>query len=254
MNKKIRAILITVLSCMILYSFIRIVLTETEYKRAEKIYEKSRQESFHLSDTEQELVSADEETEFFPEVSVDFNELKKINPEIIGWLWIPGTNINFPLLLTENNLKYLNLSYDLQQTNSGSIFMDYHSSSDFDDDNTIIYGHNMHSGGMFGELKKFADSEYLSQNNELYIFTENRVYKYCVFAAYVTENDSKSYTRNFTEVFGYNDLLEYIVSAAGGNVNDLPEDGAALVTLSTCTSMRRDERFVVHAYLEATKP
>lgn len=253
MNKKLRGVLIVFLSCVLLYSFIHIVLTQTEYEKAERIYEKSRQESFHVSDGAQELVISEEKEEYFPDVTVDFDELKKINPDIIGWLWIPGTNISFPLLLTGDNLKYLNLSYDLQYTNSGSIFMDYRSSSDFSDDNTLIYGHNMHSGGMFGELKKFANPDYLSQNRGLYIFTGSRVYKYRIFAAYITENDSKSYTRTFTEDFSYDDFLEYI-AAASESASDAPEDTAALVTLSTCTSVQRDERFVVHAYLEAKKP
>lgn len=253
MNKKIRAILIIVLSCVLLYSFTHIVKNETDYTKAEKIYDKSRQESFHLYNTAQQAIATDEK-EHFPEASVDFDELEKINSEIIGWLWIPGTNISYPLLQADDNIKYLNLSYDLQQTNSGSIFMDYRSSSNFSDDNLLIYGHNMHSGGVFGELKKFADAEYLNQNCELYIFTKCRVYKYLIFAAYVTENDSRSYTRNFTEDFGYEDFLNFTASAAGGNEKEPPEDAAALVTLSTCTSVRRDERFVVHAYLDATKP
>lgn len=239
------------LSFALIYSTTCIVLTEAEYIRAETIYDKSRSESFHILETAQEASALNEAEEFFPAVQVDFERLKKTNVEIVGWIWIPETNINFPLLLAKDNWKYLSLSYNLQQTNSGSIFMDFRSSPDFTDDNTVIYGHNMKSGGMFGELKEFSNSDYLVQHCDLYIFTEERVFKYRIFAAYKTECDSKSYTLDFSEDFGFDGFIKYVTSCASGA--DMPEERTTLVTLSTCTSARMTERFVVHAFFVAEK-
>lgn len=253
MRKALRTTLIVALLGILIYSITHIVLTETEYKRAEAIYDKSRSESFHIADTVQPASALNETEEFFPDVSVDFKTLRNTNAEVVGWIWIGETNINFPLLQGEDNRKYLNLSYDLQQTNSGSIFMDFRNSPDLSSGNTVIYGHNMKSGGMFGELKKFGEPEYLKQHCDLYIFTETCTFKYRIFAAYKTESESKSYTFDFSKDFSYNNFLEYVMSLAGGDSSAAPSEITKLVTLSTCTSGRRNERFVVHAFLVGTK-
>ena len=253
MRKALRIALIIALSGVLIYSITHIVLTETAYKMAEAIYDKSRSESFHILDTVQPVNALNEEEEFFPNVSVDFETLKSKNADVVGWIWIGETNINFPLLKGEDNRKYLNLSYDLQQTNSGSIFMDFRNSPDFSSGNSVIYGHNMNSGGMFGELDKFEEPEYLQQHCDLYIFTEASTFKYQIFAAYKTESESKSYTLNFSKDFSYTDFLEYVMSFANDDGSAAPSEITKLVTLSTCTSARRSERFVVHAFLVAFK-
>ncbi len=253
MNKTLRTALLTVLSAVLIYSATRIVLTEAEYKRADAIYDKSRIENFHISETEQQASTLNEPEEFFPDVNVDFETLKSTNPEVVGWIWIGESNISFPLLRGEDNRKYLNRSYNLQQTSSGSIFMDFRNSPDLSSDNTVIYGHNIKSGGMFGELKQFGDPEYLKAHRDLYIFTETCVFKYRIFAAYKTESDSKSYTLDFSEDFSYNDFIEYVTPFVSDSGNAAPSEVTKLVTLSTCTSAQRTERFVVHAYLVAIK-
>lgn len=253
MNKILRSVLIIVLSAALIWSLASIGLTVGDYKKADAIYEKGRSESFHLSESTPELPVSGITEEYFPEVSVDFEALTKTNPDVVGWLWIPDTDINFPLLRAADNWKYLNLSYDLQRTNSGSVFMDFRNSADFSDDNTVIYGHNMKSGGMFGKLKDFGETAYLTEHVDLYIFTETQVFKYRIFAAYKTEADSQSYTRSFLDAFGFKDFIDYIEGCASENLLAPPEETAPIITLSTCTSVQRNERFVVHAYLVASK-
>lgn len=252
MNKLLCTVLLTALTAVMIYSATSIVRTEKDYGKAEKIYEKSRAENLRVPEQAREAFATDAPEEGFPDVFVDFSSLKKTNPEVVGWLWIPDTEISYPLLRAENNSKYLNLSYDLQSTNSGGIFMDFRNSPDFTDSNTVIYGHNMKSGGMFGTLKTFAGVDYLQEHDELYIFTETELYKYRIFAAYKTEADSLSYTRSFSKELGFEDLMGYIKSSTGETLCGEPGDGSTLVTLSTCTSARKTERFVVHAYLVAS--
>ena len=245
--------LLIIFSAVLIWSLASIGLIVGDYRKVEAIYEKSRSENFHISESTPEVTVSDISEEYFPEVSVDFDSLKKSNPDVVGWLWIPDTDINFPLVRAENNWKYLNLSYNLKHTNSGSIFMDFRNSENFSDDNTVIYGHNMKSGGMFGKLKDFGDSDYLTEHPDLYIFTQTRVFKYHVFAAYKTEADSQSYTRSFTKDLDFEDYIGYAKCCAGENLSAPPEETAPLITLSTCTSVQRNGRFVVHAYLVASK-
>ncbi|MEA4896213.1 MAG: class B sortase [Oscillospiraceae bacterium] len=253
MNKILRAVLLTVLSTVLIWSLAGIGMTVSDYKKADAIYDKVRDDSFHAPDCSPETASAEIPEEYFPEASVDLEALEDTNPEVVGWLWIPDTEINFPLLRSSDNWKYLSLSYDLQQTNSGSIFMDFRNSANFSDDNTIIYGHNMKSGGMFGKLKNFADSDYLNEHPELYIFTETQILKYRIFAAYKTKADSASYTASFSEEPVFLDFIEYVKNCAGENIAGAPAEYARLITLSTCTSEQRDGRFVVHACFVASK-
>ncbi len=253
MNKTLRTVLIVVLSAVLIWCLASIGLTVSDYKKADEIYKKSRSENFHIAEDTPDLPVLNISKEYFPEVSVDFEALTKTNPDVVGWLWIPDTDINFPLLRSADNWKYLSLSYDLQRTNSGSIFMDFRNSSDFRDDNSVIYGHNMKSGGMFGKLKDFGDMEYLTEHPHLYIFTETQVFKYRIFAAYKTVADSTSYTRSFSEDLDYNRFIDYIKDCAGENITDPPEEISPLVTLSTCTSAQSNGRFVVHGFLAASK-
>ncbi len=245
--------LIIALSAVLIWSLTSIGLTVSDYKKADAIYEESRNENFHISESSPDVPVLSISEEYFPEVSVDFEALNKTNPDVIGWLWIPDTDINFPLLHSADNWKYLSLSYDLQRTNSGSIFMDFRNSNHLSDDNTVIYGHNMKSGGMFGKLKDFGDLDYLAEHTDLYVFTETQIFKYRIFAAYKTVSDSQSYTRSFLEDVDLKDFLDYIQVSAAENSLDPPKDITPFVTLSTCTTGQRNGRFVVHAYLVASK-
>ena len=261
MNKVLRIVLILLFSAVLIYSLTKIVLIELEYKKADDIYADSRTAHFHVSEDPSDsgtLGQADStkdasDEEYFPFAVADVAELQAINPEVAGWLWIPGTTINYPLVQAQDNAKYLSLSYDLQRTNSGSIFMDFRNTADFSDDNTVIYGHNMHSGGMFGSLKEFGEPSYLDTHKYLYVFTSGRILKYRVFAAYKTENTSESYTRDFSAEIDYTSYMDYVFSSAGENLLDAPDKQAPLLMLSTCTSVRRTERFVLHATLVAEK-
>lgn len=252
MNRKLRIVLIIILASVFVYCSGSIAKTEIEYKQADNIYEESRNENFHIqgnldSTQLQGSNSSTDSKEYFPDAEVDFEGLVRENPEIVGWIYIPDTNINFPLLRAKNNQKYLSLSYNLKLTNSGSIFMDFRNSSDFSSDNTVIYGHNMKNGGMFGSLKKYADIDYLKEHSYIYIFTNERIIKYRIFAAYKTENDSESYTRDFSENISFKDYLNYVIASAGNNVYEPIEEQAPLMMLSTCTSVSHTERFVVNA-------
>ena len=91
---------------------------------------------------------------------VDFNGLKAINPEVIGWIQIEGTSISYPIMKGKDNDYYLKHTFEGNYNAAGSIFIDYTNNSNFEDCNTIIYGHNMKNGSMFGLLRKhFKDRE-----------------------------------------------------------------------------------------------
>lgn len=260
MNRKVRIALIVLLSVILVFSVGQLVLIQIEYQKADKIYAESRSAHFHVSDeappseqTQEGDEAAPEPEEYFPQAYVDLEGMREINPQVIGWIWAPGTTVNFPLVQGEDNARYLSRSYDLDWSNSGSIFLDYRNDPGLTDENSIIYGHNMKNGGMFGQLKDYAEADYLEEHRLVYVFLEDRILKYRIFAAYRTESTSKAYTRDFSEELSYTDYLELLSDSAQGNVNEPPAEPSPLLLLSTCTSNRRTERFVVHAVLVAEK-
>lgn len=254
MTKLLRFSLVFFLSSVFLYSLLKIVSIRHEYRAAEVLYEESRAEYFHAAVIQEPEVSAQPEPEeYFPEVAADLEELAAVNPDIIGWLWLPDTAISYPLLQGKDNQEYLNTSYNRDRLSSGSIFADFRSPSGLSGDNTVVYGHNMKNGEMFGSLKEFARPEYLESHSYAYIFLPGRVLKYRMFAACKTESTGEHYALDFSESMTFSDFLAVIVSSVGAVFENPPEHEAPLLTLSTCITGSRSERFVVHGVLMAEK-
>jgi sortase B len=248
MNKSLRILLIVLLSALMLFSLGRIGMIQWSNWKAEKLYEELRAQSVRI---ETPPVAQEIEEDVFPEVHIDLDALQATNSEVVAWLWIPETEINYPILRGTDNQKYLTRNYQLKYDASGSIFMDFRNSAEFSDDNTILYGHNMKHGAMFGGLKKYGDAGYREDHPYIYVFTREGTMKYEIFAAYKTESTSRSYTREFFE--NAEEFLAYIALSAGGNLTQLPGEGTRLLTLSTCTSVRKTERFVIHGALVDTE-
>ena len=115
-------------------------------------------------------------------------------PDYQGWLYSENTKINYPVMQASNNDAYLYHLMDGTYNNNGSLFIDYRCAKGFGDDNTIIYGHNMHSGYMFGQLQNYKDPDYYTEHPYFYFETEYGVYRFDIFAAYTTPHDSEAYT------------------------------------------------------------
>ena len=247
MNKTLRMLLIVLLAGLMLFSLGRIAMIQWDYWKAEKLYEELRAQSVRIEERPvvQETEEVEEET--LPVVHINLEGLQAENPEVLGWLWIPETQINYPLLQGRDNQKYLTKNYRLKYDVGGSIFMDFRNGADFSDDNTVLYGHNMKNGAMFGGLKQYGDPEYRDNHPYIYVFTKEETLQYRIFAAYKTESTSRSYTRDFSEDGG--GFLTYVQASAKGNLTELPAGTDRILTLSTCTSVRKTERFVIHGAL-----
>ena len=103
---------------------------------------------------------------------INWEELEKLNKDIIGWIKIENTNINYPILKDNENLKYLKHSFNGKYNNNGSIFT--LNSNPFQENETIIYGHNMRNGMMFSQLGKYMEKEFLDKNSTFEIYTKNQ--------------------------------------------------------------------------------
>ena len=109
------------------------------------------------------------------EADVDLAELKKINPEIIAWIKIKDTNINYPVVQAKNNTKYLTRNYRGDFATAGSIFLDYRNNG-FKDDFSMIYGHRMDGQRMFGGISLFEQKDYFNEHTKGTLYTEEGIY------------------------------------------------------------------------------
>ncbi len=179
-------------------------------------------------------------------ISVDFEKLKKINPDIIGWIKIDDTYINYPILQGKTNEYYLKKdiygSYDF----SGSIFVYSNADKNFNDENTVIYGHNMKNQKMFAHLRKIYNEE-LGKNIDVEIYTEEKNNIYKVFSCYIESPNIEIIQNNFSELDKKNYIDEAIVKSKI-NFEQKIDYSKKIITLITCSNS--NNRVIVHAIEE----
>lgn len=181
-------------------------------------------------------------------ITVDFDKLKAINKDVCGWLYMEAIpEINYPIVQGSDNDYYLHRTYEKNDNFAGSIFIDCDSNADFNNCNTIIYGHNMKNGSMFGQLKKYKEKETYDKSKYIWILTPEEAYKYEVFSAYTTPIKSETYTlikgpgeeqKKFAEK-----MLALSELDTGEHTFDIKDK---IITLSTCTG-NESTRYVVQA-------
>lgn len=199
--------------------------------------------------TEEGEILIPEEPEFdFQPPEVDFEELQQMNPDVIGWLEIEALeSISYPIVQGEDNDYYLHRTFKKTDNYAGSIFVDYTNKPDFSDCNTIIYGHNMKNGSMFGKLKQLCENEKYKDSRYLWICTPAGKYRYEIFSMQYADVTSDTYTMFGAHDDAFGDYLNKMAkkSKVDMKTESLNKDDS-VVTLSTCTS-NEQVRFVVQA-------
>ncbi len=182
-------------------------------------------------------------------ITVDIDSLKKVNDDIVGWIFFENEDISYPILYSGDNEQYLRLGYDGESFSAGSIFVDGGNHPDFSDAHTIVYGHNMKNLSMFGRLKYYITQDgYYDKHKYFQIITENRKYRYEIFAYKKVNEQDEIYT---IYPVGDDDFLQFVENhiVNDAQVNNDVAVGAEdkVVTLSTCTV--GEGRLVISAVL-----
>ena len=181
---------------------------------------------------------------------MDLAALQEVNPEVLGWIHVPDTELSYPLLQTVNNDIYLNKAWDGTRNSGGSIFLECENPADFSAFNTIIYGHRMTNNSMFGSLRHYTTEEYLKEHPSVYIVMEGEVRQYNVFSAYEAPVTSPTYWLNIEKEGHKETALEHFVNSSGIESGLTPSVEDQFITLSTCTGTGTyHSRWVVQAVL-----
>lgn len=191
------------------------------------------------------------------DIPVDFDFLRGENEDIIGWIQVDGTKIDYPVLYdTTYNMYYLNHNFKGTTTAYGSIFVLGENAGDFTDFNTVVYGHNMLDGSMFAQLHQFRKKDFFDNHGQIIIYTPDRKLTYQVFAAYRRDNLNIIVNHDFsTEELRQEYLDSVYAQNAVANFNPeltvTPSD--RIVTLSTCIG-NPAYRYVVQGVLISDEP
>ncbi len=249
MSKRTYIILISVFLLLIILSVVFIV--HTFLGGSPSI---SPKDILNIAEDDSFEHSEESSTDSLLEIPIDFQKLWETNTDVYAWITVPGTNIDYPILQNEDNTYYLNHTWDHKEYKAGSIFTETYNSKDFDDPNTLIYGHRMYAGDMFAQLQYFENADFFDKNRTIYIYTPSKILTYEIIAAYPYTDEHllfkynfhhpDEFARFFNETFSIVDFRACFLE----NV-ELDFEKDKLITLSTCLKGNSNGRFLLTARL-----
>lgn len=258
-----RLLLIIEIICVLIfiYAALQLVSIFQDYHRASKEYDHLAEVMVVMEEStgaQEEYIEKAEEAEGtnvldlpydyeVPAYSVDLENAKEQNKDTIGWIILPDSKINYPIVKSKDNTEYLTTTFEGQSSSSGAIFVDMLCESDFSCENTIIYGHNMKNGSMFRVLNDLTDKEFFWRHHIFCIDTGNGFENYEIISCYETvETDSSSWQISFESKEAYGAWLESIADRCTYDCVDY-DVNKNTVTLSTCRGQAGGPgRFIVH--------
>lgn len=182
--------------------------------------------------------------------TVDFEELWKVNEDIIAWIRFDEPSIiSYPVVQGKDNQEYLDKTISGYPNTYGAIFLNVSNNKDMTDKNSVIYGHRMNSKSMFGKLEEYQDEEFYRSYPYFYIYTpDGKELKYQIFAVGEVNDTSDAYQTVFENDEAFQSFLAFSKEHSFYDTGvEVPSD-AKVVTLSTCTKANNEERLIVQGY------
>ena len=182
-------------------------------------------------------------------LETDLEALRQENEDVVGWILIPDTTVSFPLMQWTDNDFYLEHTWKQTPNVNGSIFMECQNNPDFTDFNTIIYGHNMQNGGMFGSLRRYRNENYLKEHPSFYIASDQGVLRYDIFAVHSAGTDTIIYGLDMETDQQKKTFIRFATTYSLFDTDIEPTLEDKVVTLSTCGGTGPSTRWVVQGVL-----
>ena len=286
MKKQIRLILNIILVLVMAFALVQFINSEIDNRRSQEDYalakeiaagQPTEEPSATVPQTEpptepptEPLTEPQEETEVSEEalqeteaptqsapadpvieelLAIDLDALRHENEDVIGWIHIPGTRISYPLLQWIDNDFYLEHTWTQSSNASGAIFMEYQNKPDFSEFNTIIYGHNMRNGDMFGTLQYYRSPEYWQKRPYVYIVNDDGVLRFDIFAVQSASTQSILYGLGLETDQRKEEFIRFAKDYSLIETEIFPTVDDRILTLSTCTGQGHTYRWVVQSVL-----
>lgn len=260
-NKKKNVLFIIIVIILILsfiFSIYKIIKWNIDNNKTNKIINNIKNEVLETKDNDNiEIIeqkdNIDKSDPYFDYIKmnmidVNFDNLKKINNDIKGWIRVNGTNVNYPFVQGSDNDFYLNHSLDKKSNGGGWLFLDYRNDL-LNNKNTIIYGHGRINKSMFGSLKNILGNGWLDNKDNFVIklSTENELTLWQIFSVYKIPTTSDYLQINFDSDNEYETFINKLISRSEYNFNTSVSTSDNILTLSTCYN--NSDKLVVHAKL-----
>lgn len=220
------------------------------FKQGKDVYEEQKE-----YDQLQEIITSKEPEEGSQgetEVVIDFEELRKINPNIVGWIIMDGTSISYPIVQGDDNSYYLKHSFYKKYNPSGAIFMESSASKNFSDQNTFVFGHHSSHGKMFSDLRKYLKKDFYTEYPIAHLYTPEGNYELEIFSAYVDKATSYSYQLHFSDDESFSNYISHIKSKSRYNTSIDVSIEDKIVSFYTCSAepgSTKLDRYFVHTKL-----
>lgn len=269
---RVRRVLLVIMIGVFVYAAYSLAEIYLNYQRSNQTYDEVQ--SLFYVEVEDETSTQEEETDESGETVYatsissgtttkwvwDYQKLLEINSDALGWISLPGTVIDYPILQGVDNDTYLHASIYGDYAYAGSIFVDYRNTLGLEGHYCIVYGHNMNNGSMFGSLKKFRDSSYLKEHPYFDIYIGEKHYIYYIYSLYIVEpyeTEDSPYQFGYEVIDteekreAYEEFLADTVSKSMYTVTTCPKTEITaddyVITLSTCSgSGANKKRMIVH--------
>ena len=218
---------------------------EQPYKQAKASYDSLRSAAVTLP---LERENQQENNEILTR-QIDFELLKEKNEDIIAWLYIPDTQVDYPICRGEDDTYYLHHNAQKESNILGALFCSSENDADLTDPHLIIYGHNMRQGQMFGELSNYEEVGFLQQQPYVYLYTPDEENVYQIYSVYRCEPSDDTYTTGFMfRTKSYMDWLNETLTKEiyETGAEQMVNAGQQVLTLSTCADGDRKDRLVVN--------
>lgn len=245
MKKKILLILEVLFAGLFMYSAYKIITINNESNVSTAYYDQIRnidEKDVNKGEVSKVKVNPYEDT---------IKALKETNADVLGWVKINGTEVDYPIAAGLDNAFYLKHMIDKTYNEYGAIFMDMRNDADFSNRHTIIYGHNALNGTMFGSLKNYKNEDYFNEHPQIIIYQEDQVLIYEVFGFGEIKVTSDIYMFDFADDQDFLNFSKELCNQLNTDTELSVDD--KILTLSTCTDFNDAKRFIVSAKLVEVK-
>lgn len=182
---------------------------------------------------------------------INWKKLHKINPDIIAWIHVPGTKIDYPVLHCHKWNEYLHKDYQGKSSKPGSVFVQPETSAEFTDFHTVVFGHNMRNRSMFGSLHRFQEKNFWKKHENIYIYQPDKVIKALVYSAYDCSDQSSTYDTVFKDAGEKETWIQMTREKSYYPIKRKVNSDEHILTLSTCSNGGpKTSRYVVHSVVK----
>lgn len=220
--------------CIAGYSGYQLYSGLKEYNTGKKEYDSLKPEVIYT-----ENANPKEQT------AVDWNALRKINPDVAAWIHLDNSTIDYPVVYASDNSYYLTHLFDSSENRSGCVFIDANNQHDFLDQNTVMYAHHMRNGTMFADVENYKNPDYYSTHKEFHIYTPDGDYVMYPLGGYVTTGSDNYVRYTFSDEKDYLDYVNSFIQKSTFQSDEKIEAGDQTLMLSTCSYDVNDGRYVL---------